>query len=42
MDDEVKDHLVVEKHNGSWDIVSVLLLDSLDLSLPGVDVGADH
>ena len=42
MDDEVKDHLVVEKHNGSWNIVTVLFLDSLDLSLPGVDVGADH
>ena len=42
MDDEVKNHLVVEKHNSSWNIFSVLLLDSLDLSLPGVDVGSSH
>ena len=42
MDDEIQNHLVVEEHNGSWNIFAVLLLDSLDLSLPGVDVGADH
>lgn len=42
MDDEVEDHLVVEEHDGSWNILSMFFLDSLDLSLPGVDVGSDN
>lgn len=41
MDDEVHNHLVVEEHDNGWDVVSEFLLDSLDFSLPGVDVGAD-
>lgn len=41
MNNEVHDHLVVEEHNGSWNVVTELLLDPLDFSFPGVDVGAD-
>jgi len=41
MDNKVHNHLVVEKHDGSWNVVSKLLLDSFDFSFPGVDVGAD-
>ena len=41
MDDEVHNHLVVEEHDNGWDVVSEFLLDSLDFSLQGVDVGAD-
>ena len=41
MDNKVHNHLVVEKHDDSWNIVSMLLLDSLDFSFPGVDVGAE-
>ena len=34
MKNKVHDHLVVGKHDCGWDIVSELLLNSLDLSLP--------
>ena len=42
MNNEVHDHLVIEEHHGSWNIVTELLLDSLYFSFPGVYVGADH
>ena len=34
MKDKVHDHLVVRKHDCGWNIISELLLNSLDLSLP--------
>jgi hypothetical protein len=41
MDNEVQNHLVVEKHDDSWNIVSVLFLDSFNFPFPGVDVTSD-
>lgn len=41
VNEEIHDHLVVEEHDGEWDVVTELLLYPLDLSLPGVDVGAN-
>ena len=42
MNDKVEDHFVIAEHHEEWNIISELLLDSLDLSLPGVVVGSSH
>ena len=41
MDNEVHNHLVIEEHDGSWNIVSELLLNSLNFSIPGISVAAN-
>jgi hypothetical protein len=41
MDNKVHHHLVIEEHDGSWNIVSELLLNSLNFSIPGISVAAD-
>jgi hypothetical protein len=40
MNNEVHDHFVVEKHDSCWYVISEFFLNSLDFSIPGVDMGS--